>query len=471
MILPRALRLAALLLPLAAAACGEPPEAHAPPSPSASPTFAAAASSAPQPSASDEAKPPPPEVKTVLVPVGAAPLRGPADALVTLVVFCDVNGKFCIKLSPTLRQIVDDYRGKVRVAWKSYPIEMGKNGAEDAVQLAFEARAQKGDEGFWKVHDALLAAAANKDGVLTRKDLESVAKESGLDVKAAMKAVASRKHIDAIDSDRDLAGDLGVYAVPHSFVNGRSVSGAGSFETFAKYVNEEIARAEALVGAGTAPEKVYETLQKSAKTPESMVAVTMPESKDRPSRGDAKAKVVVHLFSDVRGATTATLWNELGALDKELLKKVYFAWYHAPGLSRPLCAPGDGACQAANAAEVATATLASHALAEAYEQKGNIEFWRLAEILFKKQTQPWSKDSLVEDAKQVLLGPMRVAQAIEGAKHKARIEADTKLLATLQARSLPFAVVNGRAVPGAATAVLVERAIRRALRESKAAGK
>jgi len=386
------------------------------------------------------------------------------------VVFCDLTSAFCLKIEPTLRELVErNYREGLRIVWKAYPIDVNKNGAEDAVELAFEARAQKGDEAFWKVHDALLDKARAQDGALSRRDLEVVAKESGLDAKAAMRAVSARKHIDTIDADRDLASDLGVYAVPHTFVNGRSVSGAGSADTFAKYIDEEIVRANALIEAGTAPDKVYEALQQKARPPEASTPVAMPEPKNQPSLGDSKAPVVVHVLSDVRQKETAALWKEIRAMDKEVAKKALFVWHHAPGLSRPLCAPADDACRTANAAEVQAATLGAEALAETFELQGNVEFWTLLDVLFAKQDQAWTRASLEQDVHKPFVSPSKVGAAVEARKHKAQIEADAKLVESAQARSLPFVVVNGRAVPGATGATLA-RAIRRAVREAKGPG-
>ena len=62
----------------------------------------------------------------------------------------------------------------------------GLQAAEPAAQLALEARAQKGDAGFWDAHDKLFQAPALDDS-----DLAAVAQAAGLDPKKALAEFAA----------------------------------------------------------------------------------------------------------------------------------------------------------------------------------------------------------------------------------------------------------------------------------------
>ena len=89
------------------------------------------------------------DTKTVWsVAVGSAPVRGKADALVTIVEFSDFQCPFCKSSEPTLRQIVATYGEKVRVVWKDDPLPFHAL-ALPLAELTREARAEKGDAGFW----------------------------------------------------------------------------------------------------------------------------------------------------------------------------------------------------------------------------------------------------------------------------------------------------------------------------------
>jgi len=56
------------------------------------------------------------------VEVGSAPVKGGKDALVTIVQISDFQCPFCSRVEPTLDKILEEYKDKVRVAWKDHPL-------------------------------------------------------------------------------------------------------------------------------------------------------------------------------------------------------------------------------------------------------------------------------------------------------------------------------------------------------------
>ena len=81
-------------------------------------------------------------------------MRGKATAPVTIVEFADFQCPFCGRVEPTLSRSLAHYGDKVRLVWKHNPLPFHPR-AEPAAELAIEARAQKGDKGFWAAHDLL----------------------------------------------------------------------------------------------------------------------------------------------------------------------------------------------------------------------------------------------------------------------------------------------------------------------------
>src|SRR5687768_996241 len=62
-------------------------------------------------------------VQRYKVPVTAAqPTKGPADALVTIVTISEFQCPFCKRVEPTLKQLEEDYKGKVRFVWRNNPL-------------------------------------------------------------------------------------------------------------------------------------------------------------------------------------------------------------------------------------------------------------------------------------------------------------------------------------------------------------
>jgi protein-disulfide isomerase len=143
--------------------------------------------------------------------------------------------------------------------WKNYPITGLHPRAEPAAELAAYVYAQKGNGAFWMVHDAMVA---DQGLHLELDDLGSYAKNVGVDPVAAKVAVTAGAQKGKIDDDVVLAHALGLTGAPTFFINGREVVGAQPQATFTAIIDEEMAKARALVAKGVPPSKVYEVLTK-----------------------------------------------------------------------------------------------------------------------------------------------------------------------------------------------------------------
>ncbi len=141
-----------------------------------------------------------------------------------------------------------------------------------------EVRAEKGDKGFWDVHDKFFSnqkdlvngQAPNVDAIV------KMAAETGASADKLKKAIADQTHKKEIDADQELSEDFQASGTPHFFVNGRRLVGAQPQEKFEKIIDEEITKAQDLIAAGTKPTEVYAALIKDGKGPPE------PEKKDVP---------------------------------------------------------------------------------------------------------------------------------------------------------------------------------------------
>jgi protein-disulfide isomerase len=177
----------------------------------------------------------PPEDKTVYkVDPGDAPSVGPKSAVVTIVEFSDFQCPFCSRVVPTMKQIEEKYKGKVRVAFRNYPLPFHQN-----AQLAAEAAMAANQQGkFWPMHDKLFA----NQQALDRASLEKYAGEIGLNVDRFKADLDSGKFKTAVSADVTYANGLGGdgFGTPTFFINGRKISGAMPFESFANVIDEEL---------------------------------------------------------------------------------------------------------------------------------------------------------------------------------------------------------------------------------------
>ncbi|HEU4410161.1 MAG TPA: thioredoxin domain-containing protein [Polyangiaceae bacterium] len=169
------------------------------------------------------------------VQLGDAPLRGPADAPVTVVVFSDFECPFCAKAERTLAELEKQYAGKLRVAYKSRPLPFHKH-----AKLAAKAALAADEQGkFWAYHDALLANQRE----LERPALERLARELGLRLARFDAALDSDRAEARLQADIGEADRLKVAGTPTFFINGRRLVGAQPVEAFRAVIDKELERA------------------------------------------------------------------------------------------------------------------------------------------------------------------------------------------------------------------------------------
>jgi len=384
------------------------------------------------------------DTKTVWkVPVGKSPVQGKDTAPVTVMVFSDFQCPYCKRVEPTLAKIKETYGDKVRMVWKHEPLPFHPR-AEPAAELALEARAQKGDKGFWDAHDKLFESQPK----LEDADLEKVAADLGLDVAKAKDAIKNHKYKKEIDADQELADDVQASGTPHFFVNGRRLVGAQPFEKFQKIIDEEVKKFEDQKGK-VAAKDWYDHLMKDAKgAPE-------PEKKNAPAvpagnafKGGAKAKVVIQQWSDFQCPFCSRVEPTVNEIEKTYGDKVKIVWRDKPLPMHP------------------DAPLAAEAGREALKQKGPDGFWKMHKKMFENQ-QKLKREDLENYAKDVGLDMEKFKAALDNHTHKAAVDADDKAGTEIGISGTPAFLINGYYVSGAQPFPKFKKLIDRALAESK----
>jgi protein-disulfide isomerase len=380
--------------------------------------------------------------KTVFnVPIGNSPILGEKNAPVTIVIFSDFECPFCGRVEPTLKDVRTKYGNKVRLVWKNEPLPFHKR-ARPAAELALEARAEKNDKGFWDAHDKLF----ENQKALQDADLEKYAGELGLNVEKVKAAIKDDKYKKDIDADTDVADDVQASGTPHFFINGRRLVGAQPKEKFEKVIDEEIKKTGELASKGIAPEKMYDTLMKEAKSNKKIVAV--PPS--APWKGGDKAKVVIQIFSDFQCPFCGRVEPTLADVQKAYGDKIKFVWR-----DKPLPFHKD-------------APLAAQAAREAYKQKGNDGFWKMHDMLFANQSKPdgIKREALDGYAKELGLDMAKFKNALDNEVHKAAMDVDDKAATEAGVNGTPHFNINGYSLSGAQPIEKFKKVIDRALAEA-----
>lgn len=381
------------------------------------------------------------------VPVGDSPAKGPDTALVTMVEWSDFQCPFCSKVIPTIDEIMKTYGDKVRFVWKDNPLPFHQR-AEPAAELAREARAQKGDKGFWAAYDLLW----KNQQKLSDEDLLGYAKELGLDVDKVKVAITEKKYGASIQADQDLADDLQASGTPHFFINGRRLVGAQPVEKFKAVIDEEIKKAQDLLAKGVAAKDLYNEIIKDGKTPQpperKEVGAPAPNS---PWKGGEKAKVTMQIFSDFECPFCKRVEDTVTQVEKAYGDKIKIVWRHKP-LPMHKNAP-----------------LASEAAQEAYAQKGNAGFWNFHGALFKAAgTGPdvLLRPALEKYAEEQGLDLAKFKKALDANTHKAMVDADSAAADKAGISGTPAFVINGYFISGAQPFSKFKKIIDLALKEA-----
>ncbi|MRG93639.1 thioredoxin domain-containing protein [Polyangium spumosum] len=389
-------------------------------------------------------KPAPPLDTTVWkVPVDGSPVRGSPTALVTLVMFGDLECPFCKRAVPTITELEAKYGDKLRVVFKHNPLPMHPR-AEAAAEFAIEAGAQKGEATFWKAHQALYD---NQDK-LEDTDLEDLARALGLDTKRVMKAIATKKHAARIQRDQDLAAEIQASGTPHFFVNGRRLAGAQPRERFEALIDEEIKKARQLFVEGTPAAKVYETLQKDAKAGVTMERILAPApTKDNPGKGAPPgAAITVQMFADFQCPFCRRVQSEVDRLIAAYPGKVRVVWRHLPLSFHP------------------HAQMAAEAAVEAFRQKGEAGFWAFSAKLWEAQSQGLDRAVIEQMAAEVGLDVPKLSAALDTRAHWKVVQADVELAGRLKISGTPGFVINDYFLSGAQPLHAFQRYVNKALK-------
>jgi len=232
-------------------------------------------------------EPEPQDTSIWRVPVGKSdPTRGPADALVTLVLFSDFQCPYCKRMEETLTTLEQKYGADLRIVWKDYPLPFHDRAVSAAV-LARVALAKKGMKGFWQAHRVLFEGQDDLDDGA----LKVMAKALGLSWPDIQRAMADHRFKDVFKASEDLAKTLKVSGTPCSFVNGYRVAGAMPAEKFVEVIDAQLAKARAMADDRHSQVGIYEAIAKTGQPSEGPERrdVEAP-TRDNPSKGSPRPR-------------------------------------------------------------------------------------------------------------------------------------------------------------------------------------
>lgn len=152
-----------------------------------------------------------------------SPVFGPPNAPVTIVEFFDPACETCRAFHPVVKEILDDFKGQVRVVLRYAAFHQG---SDEVVKMLETARSQGV---FEPVLEAVLAAqpewASHGSPNLSRA--WAAAESAGLDVDRARQSLNSPAILDTARLDANDIATLGIRKTPTFFVNGKPLPSFG----------------------------------------------------------------------------------------------------------------------------------------------------------------------------------------------------------------------------------------------------
>jgi len=181
------------------------------------------------------------------------PVRGDSNARVTIVEYADFDCKYCSQAHFTLKELLRQYDGKIKIVFKSWPLESSHEWSKDAA-IAGHCLFQQSANAFWEFADQIFKLTASQGAISTSSDpvtsevfqttLRRIVSQTNLDHSRLQNCMADPATKEKIAADKAQAQTLGATAVPFFTVNGKLVEGALPIDQFKQVIDQALAVAQ-----------------------------------------------------------------------------------------------------------------------------------------------------------------------------------------------------------------------------------
>ena len=363
-----------------------------------------------------------------MVDIGSSPVLGDPNAPITLIEFSDFECPFCTRGANTVKELLKNNPGKVKIIFKHNPLPFHKN-----ARLAHKASIAAQQQGkFWEYHDLLFA---NRKA-LTRPDLERYAQQVGLNMAKFTADLDNPAFDKIIEADMAAGQKVAVRGTPHFFMNGTRIKGAQPITSFQSTLDAELKIVAKYTAKGIPANKLYETIIKSEKPAPGTARPTPPpaptgpvfvDTKGSPFKGAANAPVTIVEFSDFQCPFCSRVNPTIDQIMKTYPGKVKVVFKQMP-LAFHKDAP-----------LAAEATLAANAQGK---------FWEFHDKLFANQ-KAIKRPDLDRYAQELGLNMAQFKADLDSGKYKAAVAKDMADAQKAGIRGTPNFLINGERLTGA----------------------
>lgn len=162
-------------------------------------------------------------------------ILGDKSATLTLVEYSDFQCPFCQRVHPTIKRLLDDYAGKIRLVYRHFPLDSIHPQARPAAVASECVAKLGGNDAFWTFADELFANQSQ----FGADYFTSSAAKVGVNEKNFTDCMASND-TSAVQRDADEGLAAGVRGTPAIFVGDTLVSGAQPYEYFKSLIDGKL---------------------------------------------------------------------------------------------------------------------------------------------------------------------------------------------------------------------------------------
>lgn len=161
---------------------------------------------------------------------------GNPQASVTLVEFGDYESEACAKANDVVKQLLEEYDGKIRFNFRHFPQTRIHQRSLKASEAAIAAAQQ---DKFWEMHNILFANRRN----LGTTSLKLHSKEAGVTNKKFLDDLVNGIYGWQVQDDLKEGIGRGIKEVPAFFINGEAVTGKPTFANLSAAIESAIRKA------------------------------------------------------------------------------------------------------------------------------------------------------------------------------------------------------------------------------------
>ena len=177
------------------------------------------------------------DVAKAEVDIKGEPVRGNANAKVTIVEFSDFECPFCIRSQASTKKVREVYGDKVKFVFKDFPLSFHPSAMN--AHLASNCMYKENPANYWNFFDEVFSPTRPAN-ILQADTLKNLAIKHGANPATYEKCVMSADTKKEVEGDISEGEKLGVNGTPAFFINGRLLSGALPFEEFQSIIDEEL---------------------------------------------------------------------------------------------------------------------------------------------------------------------------------------------------------------------------------------